>query len=290
MIGKNILQKARELQNSGNVSECLKFLENNHEALQVVSGKTPEDVKDLVLGLDALGQGFFTLARQKEGLATLRMAVESLRKYLVQSYQHDKSLQALLARLLQNYSFAALELGLIDESLDASREALALASRTFAKDSHDLADVYFSVSAAWYRARDLDTAETFTQKALSIWKNPSNPNPEKTATCMNNLGRIYEERGLLKTGIEWHRKAVAARRKLPDKADLAFSLGNLGVALAFDQNWLEAADCLAECTEIYAEIGQGASRECKGFAANLKNCLTVINEEDKKNEHGHPAE
>ncbi len=52
-------------------------------------------------------------------------------------------------------------------------------------------------------------------------------------TCLNNLGRLYEECGQLDRGIALHRKAVALRQDvLGDHEDTAFSLGNLGVALA----------------------------------------------------------
>ena len=61
-------------------------------------------------------------------------------------------------------------------------------------------------------------------------------------------------------GIALHRQAVALRtRLLGDHEDTAFSLGNLGVALASGGEWQEAAATLEQAVAMYEKLGLGQS-------------------------------
>ena len=58
--------------------------------------------------------------------------------------------------------------------------------------------------------------------------------------------------------------------------DTAFSLGNLGVALASDGQWEEAAAVLAEAMGLYTRLGKGESPEAVGYRANLAVCREAL--------------
>ncbi|MEG6503555.1 DUF4125 family protein, partial [Desulfovibrio sp. 1214_IL3152] len=95
-----------------------------------------------------------------------------------------------------------------------------------------------------------------------------------------NLGRLYEERGLLAAGIDWHRQAVSLRRKVcGEHEDTAFSLGNLGVALASDGQWSEAARTLEEAVACYDRLGKGRSVEAESYRKNLDLCRRALAEQ-----------
>ena len=91
--------------------------------------------------------------------------------------------------------------------------------------------------------------------------------------CLNNLGRICEERGQLAEGIALHRQAVALRRELRgEHEETAFSLGNLGVALASAGQWDEAAATLQDSVSMYDRLGLGMGAEAQGYKKNLEIC------------------
>ncbi|MBD5417308.1 MAG: tetratricopeptide repeat protein [Desulfovibrio sp.] len=233
---------------------------------------TPEAVRLRALALDGLGRARVALGDAAGGIAALREAAGSLNGA-------EASLLPLRCHVLQNLCFALSETGATDESAAAGEEAARLAERLYGAESPELAGALFRLSAAPYRARDFARAEALILRAKAIWEAQAGPVPQQVGTCLNNLGRIHEELGDMAGGIGFHREAVAFRRTLPDREDLAFSLGNLGVALAQDGQWREARTALEEALEIYGAIGKGESREARGYAANLDICRRALAEE-----------
>lgn len=227
--------------------------------------------------LDLAAQASFANGEKKLGMEYLQRATNILQTHLAKAETGDnRELYGLLAGLWQNLSFAALDNDDFDTAAGARDQALETARRVYGAADPAMAPLYFGISFIHYRMGQWDKAEELTRKAKDIWENPEHPNPEKAATCMNNLGRIYEERGDFATGIAWHKKAVAARRLLSNRSDLAFSLGNLGVALAQNGQWPAAAASLEEAVAVYRETGLEKSRECRGYAANLEICLKAM--------------
>ena len=96
------------------------------------------------------------------------------------------------------------------------------------------------------------------------------------STCLNNLGRIYEERGLLEEGIGFHRRSLTIRREtLGEHPETAFSLGNLGTALASAGQWAEAAEVLEECVACYSRQGIDTP-QVDGYRRNLEICRMAL--------------
>ena len=181
--------------------------------------------------------------------------------------------------MLQNLCFALSESGATEESATVGEEAARLAVKLYGPESPELAGALLRLSAAPYKARDFASAEALILRAKAIWEAQPGPTPQQVGTCLKNLGRIHEELGDMAGGIACTRAAVDFRRPQADKGDLAFSLGNLGVALAQDGQWAEAAAALEEALAIYAALGKGESREARGYAANLDICRRALREE-----------
>lgn len=251
--------------------------------------RDPEAARLRAQVLDDLGRTRFALGDREGGLAALRAAVDALTAAIgaeapgAAASPADEtgptSLMPLRCRALQNLCFALAETGAVEESAAVGEEAARLAESLFGPLSPELAGALLRLSAAPYRRHDLDAAEALIRRARAIWEAQPGPTPQEVGTCLNNLGRIHEERGDMAAGIAFHRQAVAFRRALPDREDLAFSLGNLGVALAQGGQWREACAALEEALELYAALGKGNGPEARGYADNLAVCRRALRAE-----------
>lgn len=255
-------------------------------------GSGPGDARQRALALDGLGRARFALGDVRGALVALRTAVEVLKSACAAisvpagSSNGDNAppdLRPLLCRALQNLCFALAETGAVEESATVGHEAGSLAEALFGPRSPELAGALLRFSSALYRACDFAGAEALILRARAIWEAQPGPTPQEVGTCLNNLGRIREELGDMTAGIAFHRQAVAFRRTLPDRDNLAFSLGNLGVALAEDGQWQAACDALEEALELYAALGKGEGAEARGYAANLAVCRDALHAEAEGN-------
>lgn len=133
---------------------------------------------------------------------------------------------------LQNLGRLYLAAGQVEKSIAVSREAVDGLRAGFEEDHPLVAGAMMRLSACLYMQRDLDGAEALLLKARDVFEKQSGDESRMdVSTCLNNLGRIHEERGNLEQGIALHRQAVAIRKELlGDHTETAFSLGNLGVA------------------------------------------------------------
>lgn len=140
------------------------------------------------------------------------------------------------------------------------------------------AEAMMRLSACLYMQRDLDGAEALLLKARDVFEKQSGDESRMdVSTCLNNLGRIHEERGDLEQGIALHRQAVAIRKELlGDHTETAFSLGNLGVALATAGQWQEAVDTLQEALDCYARAGHTTGPDIEGYRKNLEICRHAL--------------
>ena len=63
---------------------------------------------------------------------------------------------------------------------------------------------------------------------------------------------------------------------LGDHTETAFSLGNLGVALATAGQWQEAVDTLQEALDCYARAGHTTGPDIEGYRKNLEICRHAL--------------
>lgn len=253
------LHSAMQLLEEGHPVNCLAAL---HAMLQD-HGKD-EFCRAMVF--DGMGRAFFMEQKPDLGLEAFNESLKILRKL----HDDEKVGAPLLIGALQNLSHAEMVGGKFEESIGFGKEALALAETSLGPGSAETARVLFTLSAPYYEQKEYAAAEDCLLRAKKILEAlPGDPDPQ-IGTILNNLGRIYEERHELKHGIDYHRRAVKFRRALPDKADLAFSLGNYGVALGSDGQLRDACDALHESIVIYAALGLADSPEAKAFESNLE--------------------
>ena len=70
---------------------------------------------------------------------------------------------------------------------------------------------------------------------------------------------------------------MAIRKELlGDHTETAFSLGNLGVALATAGQWQEAVDTLQEALDCYARAGHTTGPYIEGYRKNLEICRHAL--------------
>lgn len=238
--------------------------------LRTVLRSCENDPHCRALALDALGRALLALKRPHEACATMEQALA-----LSRGVFGNNSLLTL--GILQNFAHVQLESGNTQQSEVLGREAANLCEAVHGDGSPHLAEALLHLSGALYRQQKLDDAQHCLQRAMQIWQAQPEPSP-RLGTCLNNLGRIEEEKGNHAQGIALHREAVALRRSLLGECheDTAFSLGNLGVALAASGQWHEAADILESALACYVRLGKHRSPEAEGYRKNLGVCRKAL--------------
>ncbi len=172
---------------------------------------------------------------------------------------------------------AELDCGMGGQSVSTGRRALALLRERMAGDDPRLAPSLFSLALAEYEGRHFTEAEALLRKALSLWSAQRGAESLEASTCLNDLGRICEETGRLAEGISLHRACLAIREKrLGTHPETAFSMGNLGTALASAGQWAEAAEMLTRSLECYARCGRVSGDSIEGLRRNLEICRKAL--------------
>lgn len=150
------------------------------------------------LALDGLGRAVFEQGRQAEAIEAIEAAVSLLRER--QGVQDPATCGA-----LQNLGRLYLAAGQVEKSIAVSREAVDGLRAGFGEDHPLVAGAMMRLSACLYMQRDLDGAEALLLKARDVFEKQSGDESRMdVSTCLNNLGRIHEERGDLEQGIALH--------------------------------------------------------------------------------------
>lgn len=159
------------------------------------------------------------------------------------------------------------------EALAAGLRAADILRETLGQEHPHVAGALLSTSYVCYENRDLDTAERLVREAMRIWRAQEGPERPEIAICLNNLGRIEEERGNSEKGVQLHRQAVDMRlRLLGDHPDTAFSLTNLGAALTDAGRWEEAMETLQKALACYERLGLRDEAAIDACRQNLSLC------------------
>lgn len=222
------------------------------------------DYGERIRALDACDKCYFALGRAEEGLKAFRSICE-----LARDLHARRGLGAAhMIAALYNYTHALTAAGRLEEAGSIANEACGLALAAYRSGSPKYADALFRMAEPSYRANDFETARSLLTRAAAIWSGEQDFYPAR-GTCLNNLGRVCEEMGDIEAGMDWHHRAVEYRRKLPEPLDLAYSLGNYGLALAAGGKLEQAIEALRECLSIYEKIGAGGGGDCQSFRGNL---------------------
>ncbi len=252
------LQAAKALLASGDANGCA-------AALTSLCSEYPKDTLCRAMALEGLGRAYFSLQQPEKAVEVLAQSLSLLREC-------KGSTSSLTLDVMQNLSFALQGLGRLEESIALADEAAQGLEAILGPDAPRLAECLLRLSSSWYRKGNFDRAEALMLRAQAIWEKADDK--EKLGTCLNNLGRIYEERGQLAEGIALHRKALSVRENAQGThEDTAFSHGNLGVALATAGVWNEAIEHLRAAVHMYEQLGKGSCAEAQGYRDNLELCL-----------------
>lgn len=222
------------------------------------------DIGERIKALDVYGKCCFALGRVPDGLRAFCSNCEMMRRL----YSDNKLTADAMIAALHNYAHALTASGELEGARKIANEACEKALEAYGSGSSEYADALFRAAEPSYGAKDFQGAKALLMRAAAIWSQNQGTH-ESFGTCLNNLGRVCEELDDIEAGLMWHRKAVEYRRKLPDRMDLAFSLGNYGLALATGGEIGSAIEALRECVSVYGEIGAKDSKECLGFRHNL---------------------
>lgn len=252
------LENALQLLSAGEYANCI-------AELQQLLPECENDAFFKALIQDGLGRAWMLSGEPAKAMEAFDASLQLLRRL----FSEKKISADYLQGALQNQAHACFLLEDYAQAEKIAKEAVNLAEKTWGPNSKQTAQALFHFSAPFYSTRKFEFAEKLLQRALGILEQTPGGPHELGGTILNNLGRIYEEKGETEKGIEYHRKAVELRRQLPDKSDLAFSLGNYGIALGMAGQPEDAVRALEECLAIYASLGKGESPEAKAYAANL---------------------
>lgn len=231
-----------------------------------------EDIspKEKVQSLDRLGRFLHERHHQDAEAVQLLESAASLARAKLDWQEPIK------AGVLQNLARLYLLAGRSESCILLGQEVLTGVEQALGSGHAETARAMQNLAAAHYELKHWDRAESLLLRAKGIWESQPSPVPE-LAVCYNNLGRLNEERRLYAQGIDWHRLAVALRRQLlGDHPDTAFSLGNLGVALASAGQWDEAARTLEDCLACYARCHRTSGYEVEGYRRNLELCRKAL--------------
>lgn len=253
------LASAMELLEQGKIINCLTAL---HAMLQ----EHGKDDLCRALVFDGMGRALFMDEKPDLGLEAFNESLAILRKL----FSEQKISASLLLGSTQNLAHALMMGDNLEESLKAAKEGVALAEKAWPENSPEIAHALFTLASTLYEMKDYEGAEATLLRAKKMLEERRGEPDEQIGTILNNLGRIYEERGDLANGIDYHRRAVEFRRKMPNREDLAFSLGNYGVALGTAGKLREACEALYEASVIYAALNMADAPVAQAFATNLE--------------------
>lgn len=264
------VNSAMELLEQGNVVNCLTAL---HALLQ----DHGEDAFCRAIVFDGMGRALFMDNKPELGLEAFNESLSILRKL----YSEQKISASILLGSNRNLAHALMVTGNLEESLKSAKASLAMAEKAGPPDNPEIAHSLFTLAATLYAMKEDAAAETHLLQAKKILENSPDAPDELIGTILNNLGKIYEDRGEIENAITYFRRAVEFCRKVSNKENLAMSLGNLGVALGASGKLQKACEALGESVVIYSALNLGGTPEAQAFAANLETFQKVL---IKKNE------
>lgn len=157
------------------------------------------------------------------------------------------------------------------EALPISERELALIGKFLPREQDRHADALVGLAEHQYELSRFDAAEQLVEQALALYRESGNR--LGISTCLNNLGRIYENRNENERGVGYLREASALREELLGRhPDTAFTLLNYGTGLAGTGKYPEASTVLERAARMYEELGLSESRYAQACRQNLELC------------------
>lgn len=230
-----------------------------------------------VPALDLAGRACHALRRLEDSARLFSRLHEEVKTLFGPRHPHA-------ALALENVARLEQDRGHPGRALPLGREALDILAEALGPEHPETARARLNLSTHLYALKRYDEAERELREALRVWEARDGRRSPHVATCLNNLGRLYEERGELRRGVEFHREAVSIRRELMgEHPDTAFSLANLGAALLAAGDAEDSARTLEEVLALHGRLGSGASSEAETCRLNLATCRRLMEEKGAGN-------
>lgn len=219
-----------------------------------------------ILVLDGLGRCLHIQGRLGEAEDVFRESLILLQELFGLNSTH-------VALGLQNLARLRSERGDAREAARLCQQALDMLIENLGTEHPRVAEARLNLSSHQYALEAYDLARANLCEAMRIWEKTLGRRSMEVSTCLNNLGRICEQQGKTDQGVAHHQEAVFIRKELLGvHPETAFSLGNLGAALASDGQWMEAAGTLQEAINYYEQMGLLESPEAATCRGNLALC------------------
>lgn len=255
---QNRLHKAKVCLNQGEITEAEAYYR------EIIAMDTSPEIK--LMAQDGLGRCLHLQGKSEEAAKAFTLSVELLRDIFGFAHPH-------VAVGLQNLAQVRSAQGRGEEAIALGKEALEILEQNLSSQPPVIAEALLNLSSCEYEAGNYDNAETHLSRALFLWEQYKGRCCMEVSTCLNNLGRIYEQREKYDIGVRYHQEAVNIRKVLlGEHPETAFSLANLGAALAGDLQWDKATEALRQAINCYERLGLETSQEAATCRKNLDLC------------------
>ena len=195
-----------------------------------------------------------------------RKEVELLEKMFGRDHPH-------VAMALHNLSMLLGEEGKHEEAIPYSQRELDIVTANTPEGGTAIADALVTLAEHHYEQGRFDVAELQVPRALDIYEAADGHHSLGVSTCLNNLGRIYENRNQNEEGVKFLEEAATIRKDiLGTHPDTAFTLLNYGTGLAALDKFLDASRVLAKAAEMYSALGMDDNQYARAARDNLKVC------------------
>lgn len=226
-----------------------------------------------IIALDQQGRICHSQGQLPEAEAAFTEALRLLRGLLGSEHRH-------VAGALQNLARIRSERGAWDEAVALGLEALHMQQRLLGPEHPGVADSLLSLSGHYYAAKNYACTQELLEQAKALFGQHYGPRSMQVSTCLNNLGRLHECSGNPHLGAQLHGQAVDIRLEiLGDHPETAFSLGNLGAALASDSQWEQARQILNQALDCYTRLGLAHSESAEACRKNMELCCKALKNE-----------
>ncbi len=178
-----------------------------------------------------------------------------------------------VAAALHNLALLLSRRGLHPQALHCGQREVDILRAACPAGDVRIADALVNFSSQHYVLHHFDEAESLLREALRLYEQAQGRRCMGVSTCLNNLGRICENRGEMARGVALHAEASSIRKEiLGMHKDTAFSLGNYGAALAGNEQWQEAASVLMDAIVMYSQLDMDESPYARACRENLDVC------------------
>ena len=182
-----------------------------------------------------------------------------------------------LARVLRNFSMTLDMEQKYEDAIPHAERELAILRRRLPPDSVEIADAVVALAKHHYELGRFTLAREMLEEAVKNYTEKGGRESIGVATCLNNLGRILENKGYNEEAAPLFEEASALREKLQGAhPDTAFTLLNYGTCLAGVGRYREASQVLIKCRDMYLELGMDDSPYLQAARDNLILCFNAV--------------